>query len=268
MQDSQPLKEHWCDGRSRCLAPNMDVLSVCAGQNIVLMGESHDRPDHHQWQLAISEALYAIRTELALGFEMFPKRLQPVLDDWIRGSLNEQDFLDKTDWKKIWGFDPELYLPLFRFCKSNHLPMIALNCERPLVSEIGKLGWEGVEKSRWEGMTPSKPASSTYRQYLFETTGGVREGRDSTSAADPRFDRFVRAQQVWDRAFACNLAAFHWRSPDTLLIGIIGRGHLDYFGGTPYQLDDLGITNHKTLLPSDGSDFPLGIGDYIYCLET
>lgn len=265
-QLTSPLAEHWYDGCSGQPVLTEDIFARCVGENIVLLGESHDRADHHQWQLTVSEALLVLRPDLALGFEMFPKRLQPLLDKWVTGSLTEQQFLDQTDWKKVWGFDPELYLPLFRFCQTHTLPMIALNCNRPLVSEIGKLGWEGVEPSKWEGMTRSKPASMDYREYLFEATGGVREGRESTNAADPRFDRFVRAQQVWDRAFACNLAAFHRRSPDTILIGIIGRGHLDYFGGTPYQLDDLNLTNHKVLLPNDGPDFPKGIGDYIYSL--
>ena len=66
---------------------------------------------------------------------------------------------------------------------------------------------------------------------------------------DPSLDRFIRAQQTWDRAFACNIARA-LRQPDPpLVIGIIGRGHLEYGHGTPFQLRDLGIPAPAVLLP-------------------
>lgn len=42
----------------------------------------------------------------------------------------------------------------------------------------------------------------------------------------PEFDRFVRAQQTWDRAFACNIAAYLNEQPEALVVGIIGSGHM------------------------------------------
>ncbi len=68
------------------------------------------------------------------------------------------------------------------------------------------------------------------------------------SADAPEFDRFVRAQQTWDRAFACNIAAHLKEKPAALVIGIIGRGHMEYGFGTPDQLDDLGIEEVGVLL--------------------
>lgn len=59
------------------------------------------------------------------------------------------------------------------------------------------------------------------------------------SADAPEFDRFVRAQQTWDRAFACSIAAYLNEQPEALVAGIIGRGHMEYGFGTPDQLDDL-----------------------------
>lgn len=65
----------------------------------------------------------------------------------------------------------------------------------------------------------------------------------------------MRAMQTWDRAFACNMAhALHEippADPKPIIIGIIGRGHLEYGHGTPYQLADLGITDTAVLLTSD-----------------
>jgi uncharacterized iron-regulated protein len=41
---------------------------------------------------------------MVLGFEMFPRRVQPVLDRWSKGELSESDFLREVDWAQIWGF--------------------------------------------------------------------------------------------------------------------------------------------------------------------
>jgi hypothetical protein len=73
----------------------------------------------------------------------------------------------------------------------------------------------------------------------------------ATSATDPEFDRFVRAQKTWDRAFACNIAEAHGAANATLVVGIIGRGHLQYGYGTPARLADLGISDAAVLLPCD-----------------
>jgi hypothetical protein len=96
-----------------------------------------------------------------------------------------------------------------------------------------------------------KPATDAYRHFLFNLTGGARPDRKATSATDPEFDRFVRAQQTWDRAFACNIAEAHETANAPLVVGIIERGHLEYGHGTPAQLADLGIRDTAVLLPCD-----------------
>ncbi|MBL4739987.1 MAG: ChaN family lipoprotein [Sneathiella sp.] len=241
-----------------------DVLQTIASRSVILIGETHNRADHHLWQLDMCQNLRKIRAPIAIGFEMFPKRAQYILDQWTRNQLSEPNFLKEVDWDSIWGFDPALYLPLFQFCKDHGISMIALNCNRPLVTEIGKQGWENVDPATLEGLTPAKPATVAYRQYLFDVTGGKRSDRKATHAGDPAFDRFVRAQQVWDRAFACNLNNFHKIEPDTLLIGLIGSGHLEYGGGTPYQLADLGLLDVVTLIPTDTNVVPQYIGNFVY----
>lgn len=80
-------------------------------------------------------------------------------------------------------------------------------------------------------------------EYLFSITNGGPAWMKDKSAASPEFDRFVPARQVWDRAFACNIAAALQKREAGLIIGIIGKGHLEFGHGTPFQLRDLGIEN-------------------------
>ncbi|WP_449396464.1 ChaN family lipoprotein [Devosia riboflavina] len=259
----------WLDGTAGTGLTHGEVLARVAHHRVVLLGETHDRFDIHRWQLHICAGLLAQRSDIALGFEMFPLRCQPVLDRWVAGELSVADFLDQSEWDTVWRFDPELYLPLFNFCRQFRLPMLALNCERPLVTRVGKEGWDAIPEEERDGLTPAVPASLAHRQYLFDITGGGRSDRPVAEAADPRFDRFVRAQQTWDRAFACNIAKALDAGVAGQIVGIIGRGHMEYGHGTPFQLAQLGVEDTAILLPSDDAEFGLDrrkIGDALFRL--
>ena len=279
------------------------MMATVARADVVLVGENHDRADHHRWQLSVLAGLLAHRADIVVGFEMFPARADPVLSDWVAGRLSPAAFLGAVEWEQVWRFAADLYLPLFHFCRLHHLPMVGLNCARELVRRVGAEGWDAIPEAEREGLTPAAPATADYRRYLFEVTGGRREGRAAQDPMDPAFDRFVRAQQTWDRAFACRIVATRRTvapgpiirgdldsrdregtasslvessgfirsekldpSPSPpLVVGIIGRGHLEFRGGVPHQLDDLGLPGAVVLLPVQaGNEVPAGVADAVF----
>jgi uncharacterized iron-regulated protein len=77
-----------------------DVVAQAVRQDVVLLGEQHDNEDHHRWQLQMLSALHAQRPQMVIGFEMFPRRVQPVLDEWVAGKLTAQEFLKKVEWDR------------------------------------------------------------------------------------------------------------------------------------------------------------------------
>jgi uncharacterized iron-regulated protein len=261
----------WIDPRSGGEIGHGDLLRKMAAKQVVMLGDTHNRYDVHRWQLHVAVGLHALRPDMAMGFEMFPHRVQPALDAWVSGALDADAFLEKAEWKTVWNFAPDLYWPLFHFCRQFRIPMLALNCRRALVTEVGKMGWDAIPLADRDGVTPAKDASQDYRQYLFDILSSMR-ARDADYAASPEFARFVRAQQTWDRAFACGIADALSKPNPPLVVGIIGRGHLEYGFGTPYQLDDLGIRDTAVLLPSDDETFDTAakrsIADAVFRLDT
>jgi len=261
----------WLDPKTRSQVSHAEILARMSQQQVVLLGETHNRYDIHRWQLHVAAGLLALGKPISMGFEMFPRRVQPALDAYVSGAIDTDAFLDQSEWQTVWGFPPALYLPLFQFCRQFKVPMLALNCHRPLVTRVGKEGWDAIPVDERDGLTPSKPATPEAREYLFNLTGGQREGRDAQNPMDPAFDRFIRAQQTWDRAFACNIAAARAKDEDAIVIGIIGRGHMEYGHGTPFQLADLGVDKVGVLLPEDGDfqpryDIPVAAG--LFRLDT
>ena len=234
------------------------LLDQLTGQKVVLLGETHDRVDDHRWQLDVLTALHARRKNIAIGFEMFPRRLQPVLDRWVAGELSEDDFLEQAEWKKVWGYSADFYLPLFRFAREHRLPMLALNVDRKLVQQVSAKGWDAVPESERQGVSRPAAPGEAYRAALKTVFDSHADLQKDTA----RFDYFVDAQALWDRAMAEGIAAHLQRRPQDLVVGILGAGHIHNGHGVPHQLKSLGVMRQTSLMtwPTDHSCKALTVG--------
>ena len=141
-------------------------MAALARRPVVLLGEQHDNAEHHRWQLQMLAALHAHNPDMIVGFEMFPRRVQPALDRWIAGAHDVQKFLKEADWEKVWGYDPYLYMPLFHFARQNRLTMIALNIDRALLARVGREGWTAIPADQRGGLSDPAVASDPYMNYL------------------------------------------------------------------------------------------------------
>lgn len=237
---------------------NFDLL---ARQRVVLVGENHDDAEHHRVQLAIIRALKARRAPLAIGLEMIPGHLQRPLDLWVDGTLDETAFLDQLSWYTTWGFDAQLYLPIFRYARDHHVPLIALNVKRDLVNQVRKQGRQGVTDKVIMHLPSSAPPSADYENYL-------RDVFDShpMMAKMGRFDRFVEAQQVWDTAMAARMATWVRDHPKGIFVGLVGSGHILGGYGIPHQLHHQNVHAIATVLPwtVDQENVDLHVADYVW----
>ena len=231
-----------------------NVLKKLARHDVVLLGESHDEAEHHRWQLHTIAALYAYQPDMVLGFEMFPRSVQPVLDRWTKGELDEATFLREVDWQQSWGSEPALYMPLFHFARMHRLPMLALNIDREKSRRIAQRGLAALGSER-EGVGDPAPASSSYRDRLFEWFKTHPDEGAEPNANSERFSHFVEAQIFWDRAMAEAIAGALRNKPRPLVVGIMGRGHVEYGDGVVHQLAALRVNDVATALPwNSGTD--------------
>jgi aminopeptidase N len=206
------------------------VLQAASAKTVVLLGEEHDRAEHHRWQLHTLAALHARRPQLVLGFEMFPRRVQGALDRWVAGELSEAQFLAAAEWRRVWNMDAALYLPLFHFARMHRIPMVALD----------------VERSERAAAAPTPaPPSEGYVAMLKEIYGKHPQSQ---------FQRFVESQTRHDRVMAQSIADALAARPGAQIVGILGRGHAVHGYGVPHQLRDLGVRDVGVLLPWDQAE--------------
>src|SRR5699024_503553 len=240
--------------------------------------EQHTNKDDHRWQLQTLAALHLLRPDMVIGFEAFPRRLQPVLDQWVAGKLDAEQFLQQSQWNKVWGYAAELYMPLFQFARINRIPMIALNVDISLPDAVRKQGWDNVPQADRHGISRPAPAPQSYVDTLYKVfkQHGADHAHADINRTDPRFRHFVQAQTVWDRAMAQALAAqaqSEGNNQPPLVVGIMGVGHVRNGYGVPHQLRALGVEHISTLLPVNMADdecpsLPSGYADAVFVLPA
>jgi len=274
----------WVDTNDRKTKTNLAIFNQLKKQQVILLGEDHDNAEHHRWQLHTIAQLYVQQPKLAIGFEAFPRATQALLDQWVKGELNEKDFLEAVDWKTIWAYDPQYYMPMLHFARMHQIPVIALNVQRTLVRHAGKVGWENLSKKDREGVGNLAPAKLPYQEMLAEifmqhkpASHGEEKGKEKTENTtdntqethaqvtdhstpeipeglytDPMFKRFVQGQLIWDRAMAeASANALKNKQVETV-VNILGAGHILPEVSVPYQLASMGIHKVISLMPWDG----------------
>ncbi len=247
-----------------------EVIARAAATGMVVLGETHDNPEHHLWEYQTIAALHARGGAVTLGFEMFPRRVQPALDAWVAGELDARAFLEAVEWHRFWGFDAALYMPLFDFARINRLPMIALNVGRDLIASVRERGWAHVPEADREGVSDPAPPDPAYRERLSQVYQEHLERQDKQPDTDG-LERFIDVQLTWDRAMAEALAAAAAAPGKPLVIGVLGGGHVENGYGVPHQLAALGRDGITVLLPWDrGRDCAerrAGLADAVFGLD-
>jgi uncharacterized iron-regulated protein len=231
------------------------LLERATRTGILLLGESHDSHEHHRWQLQVLTALHARHPELVIALEMFPRRVQPALDRWVAGEIDEAEFLRASEWRQVWSFDPALYLPIFHFARMNRIPLVAVNVDRVLVQAVSEKGYAAIPASEREGVSEPAPATAAYEAMLLASWRDhlPPDHQQDASAMQqvPEFRRFVESQLVWDRAMAQGIADTARKKPGAVVVGLMGSGHVIHGWGVPHQLQQMGQNAPLTLLPWD-----------------
>jgi hypothetical protein len=198
--------------------------------------------------------------------------VQPALDRWVAGEIDEAEFLRASEWHQAWRFDPALYLPIFHFARMNRIPLLAVNVERSLIQAVSAQGYAAIPTSEREGVGEPAPATQAYEEMLLASWRDhlPPEKQQDTALArqDAGFRRFVESQLVWDRAMAQGIAEAARREPGAVIVGLMGRGHVIHGWGVAHQLQQLGRKAPLALLPwdrdSDCASLVPGLADAVF----
>ena len=239
------------------------LLEQVADRQVIFVGETHDRYEHHLNQLAVIESQHARYPLLAIGLEFFQQPFQPVLDDYVAGKIDEAEFIRKSEYFERWSYDYRLYRPIFRYAREHGIPMIALNLEREITDQVKEGGIESLSEEQ-KARIPQQidRDDKAYRSRLKKIYDMHPKGEDSD------FERFLDVQLLWDEGMAERAATWLRENPNGHMVILAGVGHLLYGSGIPNRVKRrLPVSSAIVINASAGSDVEPTMGDYLIMTE-
>lgn len=265
------------DGTSGTVLSEDALAERIRAARAIYVGEQHDSPASHRAQLHVLAMAYRIDPSVAVGLEMLPRSLQPQLDAYVVGSVDEAGFLRAVDWPHTWGFDFALYRPIFEFCRAHGVRMFALNAPRALSKAVRQKGVDGLTSDERASLPSGHPwpTPAPHQQMLREVWNHHAKPDPAASASqqaerEAAFQRFYTAQLIWDEAMAQGVTEiFSDRAAPQRLIVLAGTGHVGRHA-VPERAVRRGAPTGLTLGPAEASEIPRGAQalDVLYRIEA
>ncbi len=215
-----------------------ELAARLASTRVLLIGESHTSLESHRVQLRTLEHLLAAGRPLMIGLEMFPYTEQRVLDQWRDHLLTEEGFVTLSRWYEHWGYHWRYYRDIFLFARDHGIPMVAVNTPRDVVAAVRKKGFANLTPEEAAHIPPSgvdvdSPDHMTFFRSSF-TEGDALHG----GMTDDAWKSMLSAQATWDATMGWNaVEALKKRgTPETLMVVLVGSGHVAYDVGIARQV--------------------------------
>jgi len=230
---------------------------------ILFIGEDHTDMDFHRVQYRVIEALHRAGREVHIGLEMFPYSQQDALNQWSRGELTDDQFLDTAGWYKHWSYRWEYYRDIFWFARDNQIPMYGINAPRKVIRQVRTDGFEALDEKDARHIPMTVDTDSEQHRRLFRA---YFEESDALHAdlSDEQWEGMFRAQCTWDAVMGWNAlqAVEENGGPDAIMVVLIGAGHVAYGLGAERQISSLTDGDIASLLPvpvRNGDGTPVSI---------
>jgi uncharacterized iron-regulated protein len=169
-----------------------------------------------------------------VSLEMFERDVQPLLDQYLAGTISEANFLAGG---RPWDNYLTDYRPLVELARVRGWPVLAANVPRRLASAVSRRGLALLDTlnaadRRFMAREHSCPKDAYYTRFA-ETMKGHGAGGGPPTAADAAAmaqmtDRFYEAQCVKDEAMGEAIADAFTRAPKgSVVLHVNGAFHSD-----------------------------------------
>ncbi len=227
------------DSKAKRFVPFAQLAKAAARADLVFFGEQHDDPATHASELAVLAALGERRPSVVVTLEMFERDVQPLLDQYLAGTISEANFLAGA---RPWDRYTTDYRALVELARVRGWPVIAANVPRRLASGVSRRGLAMLDTlnatdRRFVAKDNICPKDAYYTKFAQTMTGHSAGGGPPTAADAAAMaqmtDKFYEAQCVKDEAMG-EAIVNAWRAAPkgTIVFQVDGAFHSDAGLGT------------------------------------
>jgi len=211
------------------------LLAAAASHDLVLVGERHDHPDHHQLQALLIDQMGPMSL---VGFEMLDEKDAPKL----KKNMTAQEIEKASDWAKSGWPSFELYQPIFQTMTRHQMTALAIHPSRDRLMNRARNSKEFSKETASYIERLSAQGVATLRQDINRGHCGAAGGA--------MLDMMVAAQVFKDHWMASQMTAALDRQPLGTSEGNPSRRRGVIIAGNGHVRKDYGLPNHidrKTL---------------------
>jgi uncharacterized iron-regulated protein len=203
------------------------LMDQASSRDVIFVGEIHDDPAHHLIETQILQGLFARDPSLTMAMEFFQQDQQAILDGYTMGDMTEEEFLNRVDWKKTWGYPYFYYRPLMLLAKQHRLKVLALNAPGEIVRKVAREGLSALDaEQRAQLPVDIGLTNEAERAYVRDAYGEHEHGNLQS------FQFFYEAQCVWEETMAGHIADY-MKDHRQKVIVFSGNGHIIWKFGIP-----------------------------------
>ena len=216
-----PLAGRLWDAAAGRFIDEAELLRRAGQAEALLLGETHDNPEHHRLQLRILQTRLDAGARPALLMEQFDNDQQAAIDEARKAGKDLAPLMRGWDWT--------LYRPLVALADSTRIPLRAANLPRGATRPVVREGFATLavgEQRRLALLAVWDDARQTYMTGLIEAS--------HCGKVSPQLrDGLVLAQRLRD----ATLADSALDQLDRGVVFILGRGHARRDVGVPRYLE-------------------------------
>jgi aminopeptidase N len=233
------------DGRTLENTTMDAVVNQLDPSSVLIVSELHGLQPHHDNQIFALKKLGERFRNVSVGMEFFDRDKQEVVDRYLGGELQEEQFLNDVHWM---GPEFRKYQYQVLFPTLHGGTTIGLNMSRLLTTKVAKNGIDGLSP---EDQAKLPPNFQMGNDGYFERFKAMMEGHLPPTA---KIENYFQAHSIWDDTMAWTAKEFLDKNPNQVLMIIVGDFHASHGGGLPDRLKARGIRNVVTISQVDFSD--------------
>jgi uncharacterized iron-regulated protein len=192
--------------------------------------------------------------------EMFDHRYDPVLARWSAGDLDREAFIQQTHWyvsRAGWGFDFDLYAPIFETVRENRIRLVGLNVPGWIPSKISRGGLDNLLPDERALLADTIDTENEAHRAYAENIFNMHPHHGIAT-----FDYFYEAQCAWEDTMAQSIVR---KMGDAPMVVVIGNGHIIRKFGVPDRVNTRNQATLRTVyLAAVGSEVDWDYADYIW----
>lgn len=212
---NHPLVGKLWDMKSRSFIDEATLLSRINAANVVLLGEVHDNPLHHDFQKKLLQAQLDSGSRPSLLMEQFNSDSQEQLDAALANPNRDEAFSHAAEFIKFG--DWQLYAPLLSMAVDYKLPVIAANISNAQLKPVMQQGFNVYDPEDLKRVAVEAVWSESRDNFLSLSMEGTHCGQLSPQSRAG----LVRGQRLRD-ALMVNAAVSSFGRG---IVGIVGRNH-------------------------------------------